>query len=128
MLPSTNGGPAVETRALDAAFDLRLEQALRAADTARRRRHVQRRVQRLLPLILLIGPIVAWRLIVVSPGTVHVAIGALASLTFLLDVGVHVDTSVLSFLGLQALPTIVGGLLLVLVAVTLLSGSEEKLS
>jgi hypothetical protein len=49
------------------------------------------------------------------------AINGLAWLTFLLDVGVQVDSAVLSYLGLQALPTIAGVLLFVLVSVSLLS-------
>lgn len=108
-------------RSLDSDFSQRLESALRTADSERRRRHALRLLSRVLPAILLVGPIVAWRLILVTPGTAHIAIDALAWLTFVLDVGVHLDGSVLSFEGLQALPSVLGVLLLVLVSFTLLT-------
>jgi hypothetical protein len=111
---------------LDPDFSRRLESALQLADRERRRRQAVRRVQRALPVILLVGPIVAWRLILVTPGSAHVAINALAWLTFILDVGVHVDAAALSYLGLQALPTMVGALLLILISASLLSGSRGR--
>jgi hypothetical protein len=60
-----------------------------------------------------------------SPGGVHVYVNVLAWLTFILDVGVHVDTVVLAYLGFQALPTIVGFVLFILLTVTLLGGNES---
>jgi hypothetical protein len=61
----------------------------------------------------------------VSPDGVHVGVSTLAWITAILDVGVHLDTAILSYLGLQALPTVVGFLLFVLVTVTLLGTSKE---
>jgi hypothetical protein len=106
---------------LPADFADRLEEALEGADRSRRKRAWYRRVLALLPVVLLVGPIVGWRLMGSTPDGVHVVIAALAWVTFLLDVGVHVDTSMLSYLGLTQLPTIVGGLILIVLTVWLLS-------
>jgi hypothetical protein len=106
-------------------FAARLESALAQADRERRRRLLLRQVRRILPLVLLVGPIVGWRLMLVSPDGVHVGVSTLAWITAILDVGVHLDTAILSYLGLQALPTVVGFLLFVLVTVTLLGTSKE---
>jgi hypothetical protein len=111
---------------LDPEFSVRIESILTTADRERRRHQLWQRVQRALPLALLVGPLVAWRLILVVPGSAHVAIDALAWTAFVLDVGVHVDTAVLSALGWRALPTIVGVLLLILVSVSLLSGPRAE--
>src|SRR5436309_15412100 len=102
---------------LPADFAQRLEGSLRLADQERRRRRLLNRAGVLLPIVLLVGPLVAWRLMLASPAGEKVTIAALAWLTFLLDVGVHVDTAVLSYLGLTALPSIIGVLLLALISV-----------
>lgn len=102
-------------------FAQRLESVLPAADRDRRRREWIRRARSILPLILLVGPILGWRLMLSSPDGVHAGIDAVAWLTFVLDVGVHLDTSLLSYLGLQTLPSIVGGLIFVVLGAWLLS-------
>ena len=101
-------------------FAERLEGALVSADRERRRRMWYARGRRLLPIILLVGPIVAWRLMISTPTGLHVYIDALSWLAFILDVGVHVDASILGFLGLSALPTLAGALLFAMVTLTLL--------
>lgn len=111
---------------LDETFTQRLERTLPAADETKRRRAIRQRVIRIIPFLLLIAPVVGWRLILTTPDGVHVTINALAWLTFLLDVGVHLDASLLNYLGLQALPSIVGGLLLALIAVWVLSAPRDK--
>lgn len=108
-------------------FTRRLEASLRSADQERRRRLVLRRARQALILLLLATPIVAWSLMLATPHGLHVAIDSLAWLTFLLDVGVHADNAVLSYVGLQAVPTIVGALLLVLVTGWLLSPPRNDL-
>ncbi len=105
---------------LPADFAQRLEASLRDADRERRRLHVVDRLRFVLPLILLIGPLVAWRLMQVSASGAHVMIDSLAWLAFILDVGVHLDSAVLTYGGLQAVPSIVGVALGVLVAARLL--------
>jgi hypothetical protein len=72
-------------------------------------------------VLLLAAPIVGWQLTLAFPDGFHVAITALAWLAFILDVGVHLDTSFLSYLGLQAIPAIVGLLLLAMVTAWLLA-------
>jgi hypothetical protein len=94
---SVHTRPAEYGPALPADFAERLEQALDRADRRRRKRAWYRRSASLLPVLLLIGPIIAWRLMSASPDGVHVGIAALAWVTFLLDVGVHLDTSVLTY-------------------------------
>lgn len=96
-------------------FTERLELSLGAADAERRRVQVRRRMQSLLPIVLLVGPVVAWRLMEISPSSAHVAIDTLAWISYVLVVAVHVDNSVLTYLGLKVLPTIVGILLLLLI-------------
>jgi hypothetical protein len=61
-----------------------------------------------------------------TPDGTHVAVGALAWTAFLLDLGVHVDTSLLSFLGLSQLPSIVGALLMVMLTATLLWEGSDR--
>lgn len=112
---------------LDEAFTRKLELALPAADQRRKRRLVRERLVRLVPILLLIAPVIGWRLMLASPDGVHVSINALAWLTFLLDVGVHVDASLLSYLGLQALPSIVGGLLMIVIAAWVLTSPRDAL-
>jgi hypothetical protein len=77
-------------------------------------------------VLLLAAPILGWQLTLAFPDGFHIAITALAWLAFVLDVGVHLDTSFLSYLGLQAIPAIVGLLLLAMVTAWLLgtSGGE----
>lgn len=111
---------------LGADFVARLEKSLPKADGDRRRHQIAARAQRLLPLVLLIGPIAGWRLMLASPDGVHLSVEALTWLTFVLDVGVHLNTSILSYLGFQALPTIVGVLLFILVTATLLGHDREE--
>src|SRR3954447_12609382 len=98
---------------LRADFVDRLESSLAGADRERRKRTWYRRVGQVLPILLLIGPILGWRLTLATPDGVHVGISALAWVTFLLDIGVHADTTILAYLGLSQLPTLVGVLLLV---------------
>lgn len=119
-------GPAQQESALTTDFSQRLEVSLRRADQSRRWRIVLRRVQSLLPLLLLISPIVGWRLMLASPDGLHVTIGALAWLTSLLDIAVHVDSVILLYLGLQALPSVVGILLLVVITGWLLSAHDRR--
>jgi hypothetical protein len=107
-------------------FAARLEPALARADRERHRRLLANRLRAALPAVLMVGPIVGWRLILVSPDGVHVGVSTLAWITAILDVGVHLDTSLLSYLGLQALPAFVGFVLFVLVTVTLLGSSKEE--
>lgn len=119
-------GPAQQESALTTDFSQRLEVSLRRADQSRRWRIVLRRVKSLLPLLLLISPIVGWRLMLASPDGLHVTIGALAWLTSLLDIAVHVDSVILLYLGLQALPSVVGILLLVVITGWLLSAHDRR--
>jgi hypothetical protein len=114
----TYSGPAPD-------FAARLEDALTRADRDRRRMLWLRRLRAALPVVLLIGPVIGWRLILVSPDGVHIGVDTLAWITAILDVGVHLDSTILSYLGLQALPSIVGFLLFVLVTVTLLGSGKE---
>lgn len=107
-------------------FADRLERSLVAADEERRRRVWVDRARQLLPLILLVGPLVAWRLMLSTPDGVTVGIAALAWTTFVLDLGVHVDTSVLSYLGLSGLPSIVGALLMVMLTLSLLWEGKDR--
>lgn len=106
---------------LPSDFGERLELVLSQADRERRKRCWYRRALHVLPLLLLVGPILGWHLTMATPNGVHVGIAALAWVTFALDVGVHADTAVLSYLGLSQLPTVVGGLLLLLLTGWLLS-------
>jgi hypothetical protein len=78
-------------------------------------------------LVLLVGPLLAWRLMLSTPDGVHVTVSALAWTTFVLDLGVHVDTSVLSYLGLSQLPSIIGALLMLMLSVSLLWKGQERL-
>jgi hypothetical protein len=111
---------------LSADFSRRLELSLQRADRERRRHLLFMRLRSLLPLVLLVGPVVGWRLMLATPDGVHVGINVIAWITFALDIGVHLDGSLLSALGLQALPTVVGALLLIVVAATLLYHGEEE--
>ena len=99
---------------LAADFSARLEDSLSLADGERRRRQRSARLAGVVPVLLLLGPIVLWKLTSATTGGEHVAVDALVSLTLVLDAGLHVDSAVLSYLHLQALPFIVGALLLFL--------------
>lgn len=105
---------------LNPDFVERLEHTLSEADQLRRKRVWLRRLRRAVPLVLLAGPVLAWRLMLASPDGVHVGISALAWVMFLLDVAVHTDGELLSYLGLTALPTALGVLLLILLGASLL--------
>ena len=111
---------------LDPDFTRRLEEVLRRADGERRRHALYTRIQSAIPLVLLAAPIIAWSLMASSPESAHVAIGALAWVAFVLDVGVHVDAGLLSYLHLQALPSLVGLLLFALVTAWLLSAPRGQ--
>jgi hypothetical protein len=102
------------------AFTRRVELSLVDADQRRRRRLWRQRVARVVPALLLISPVIGWRLMLARPDGVHVSVGALSWLTFILDVVVHIDSSVLRYLGLQALPTVVGVLLLIVITMWVL--------
>jgi hypothetical protein len=120
-------GQPVEPRdTLPPDFTERLQRSLAAADGERQRRLWLRRARNALPLVLLVGPLLAWRLMLSTPDGTHVAVGALAWTAFLLDLGVHVDTSLLSFLGLSQLPSIVGALLMVMLTATLLWEESDR--
>jgi hypothetical protein len=101
-------------------FTERLAASLPAADRERSRLTYAQYARWALPILLLVGPIIGWRLLSISPHAVHIAIDVVAWAAFLLDVGVHIDTSVLHYLGLGALPAGVGVLLFLLVGLTLL--------
>ena len=109
---------------LNADFSARLEESLTVADAERRRHQWISRLIGLLPVVLLVGPLVLWKLTSATPGGVHVAVDALVSLTLILDVGLHINTAVLTYLHLQALPFIVGTLLLLLAGSWLLRREE----
>jgi hypothetical protein len=120
-------GQSLEPRhTLPTDFADRLERSLPGADSERRRRVWTGRLRRFLPLVLLVGPPVAWRLMLSTPDGVHVTVTALTWTTFVLDLGVHVDTSVLSYLGLAQLPSVVGALLAVMLTVSLLWQAKER--
>ena len=124
MITPVQPEEAVARTELDEEFSRRLSLALPTADHERRRRAVYRRARSLLPIILLVGPLIGWRLILATPDAVHLAISMLAWVAFVLDIGVHLDTSLLTYLGLQSLPTIVGGLLLVVLTGWLLGSPK----
>jgi hypothetical protein len=112
---------------LDDDFSARLERSLQDADAVRRRRAMRTRLARVGLVALLIGPLVAWRLIGTTPGGEHVVVDALVWLTFLLDVGVHVDSATLSYMHLQFVPVIVGLLVLLVTGIWLLGdGGGER--
>ena len=117
-------GRRAETLGSD--FGWKLETALRAADQERRRRTLMRRVRKLFLVLLLAAPVLGWQLTLAFPDGFHIAITALAWLAFILDVGVHLDSSFLSYLGLQAIPAIVGLLLLAMVTAWLLGTPGGK--
>jgi hypothetical protein len=111
---------------LPSDFAARLEASLQVADSERRRRALRARLAALVPVVLLAGPLLAWLLTSATPGGEHVAVDGLVSLTLVLDAGLHVDTAVLSYLHLAALPVIVGGLLLLMTALWLLWEDESE--
>jgi hypothetical protein len=107
-------------------FAQKLEESLLAADEARWKRVVLRWVRAALPILMLTAPIIGWRLTFFSPNGVHVAINALAWLTFLLNIGVHIDAALLAYLNMGAMPSIVGLLLFVMVTASLLGGPRSE--
>lgn len=109
---------------LSPEFVARLEESLQRADHERQRHLRLLRLRKLLPLILLIGPLVGWRLTLASPDGVELGVNALAWITFVLDIAVHVDTALLAYLHLQALPTLVGIMLFAVVTTTVLWTSK----
>jgi hypothetical protein len=111
---------------LGADFTDRLEGSLDVADIERRRRERMARLVAALPVLLLVGPVVMWKLTSATPGGEHVAVDALVSLTLVLDAGIHVNTAVLSYLHLEALPFVVGALLLTLSALWLMWEEPES--
>src|SRR5579875_27627 len=126
MIPVEQVNTAPGEPGLEADFVRRLQASLDAADRERRRVQIVRRLQAMLPVLLLIGPIVAWRLILVSRGTARMAIDMLAWITTILDVCVHVNSTLLSYLGLGALPTIVGMLVFAVLTASLLYESDDE--
>ncbi len=118
--------PSKADIALDPDFTLRLESSLTQADADRRRHRLLLRARNVLLILLLLGPIVAWRLMLATPDAVHIGITTVAWLAFLLDIGVHVDTGLLGFLGLSALPSLVGFLIFALITATLLTGRHRE--
>ncbi|MGH2447775.1 MAG: hypothetical protein ACRDFS_04130 [Chloroflexota bacterium] len=110
---------------LTSDFTGRLERSLPKADRRRSRRLWLQRIQLALPALFLVGPIVWWRITARGPDGALAAVHALAGLTFLLDVAVHVDAAVLTYLGLQLLPSVVGLLLLALITGWLLFARED---
>jgi hypothetical protein len=111
---------------LAADFSARLEGSLSLADDERRRRRRSTKLAALVPILLLIGPVVLWKLTSATTGGEHVAVDALVSLTLVLDAGLQVDTAVLTYLHLQALPFIVGAVLLFLTGAWLLWEEDER--
>jgi hypothetical protein len=111
---------------LPSDFTSRLEASLQVADSERRRRALRAKLAALVPVVLLAGPLLAWVLTSATPGGEHIAVDGLVSLTFVLDAGLHVDSAVLSYLHLAALPALVGGLLLVMTALWLLWEDKPK--
>ncbi len=126
MIEKVGPPGAVREPELDKAFTLRIDLALDDADQRKRRLAWRRRMVRVIPLLLLAAPIAAWRLMMTTPDGVHVVVDALAWLTFVLDVGVQVDASLLRYLGLEALPTIVGILLLIVITMWVLYAPRSE--
>lgn len=121
MAPDLRHSRAWPESQLASDFTQRLRESLAAADRNRRRHALLHRARMWLPVLLLIGPLIAWRLMAASPDGWHVAIAFLTQWTFVLDVAVHADTGVLAYLGLQVLPSVLGVLLLVVITAWLLA-------
>lgn len=127
MIHNAGSRPSGQTQPhLDADFTSRLAASLTKADHERQRFAIARRARYILPYLLLAGPVLAWRLTVYAPVSTHMVIDSLGWLTFLLDVGMHMDTALLSYLNLQIVPMVVGLLLLVVVSGWLLTEPEKK--
>lgn len=118
--------PLTRDAQLGADFTQRLRESLESADRRRRRRALVARLRIALPAVLLVGPVLAWHLMNVAPASFTIVIGLLAQWMLVLNVGVHVDTSLLRYLGLQALPSVVGGLLLIVITGWLLAGPRDE--
>jgi|SRR5579884_1370242 len=117
--------PMTRDAQLGADFTQRLRGSLESADRRRRRRAVVARLRLALPAVLLVGPVLAWHLMNIAPGSFAIVVGLLAQWMLVLNVGVHVDTSLLRYLGLQALPSVVGVLLLIVITGWLLAGPRN---
>jgi|SRR5579875_3171271 len=111
---------------LGAEFTQRLRLSLDSADRLRRRRTLLTRLRVALPAVLLVGPVLAWHLMRVAPGSFDVVVALLAQWLLVLNVGVQVDGSILHYLGLQALPSVVGVLLLIVITAWLLAGHRDE--
>lgn len=105
---------------LDDAFVERLEASLVRADWERRRQAHLIRLRRGIPVVAAAGLLIVWRLTLASPSGVHAYIAAIATLSFFLDVAVHLDSALLTYLSLSWLPSTVGFLVFLLVTGTLL--------
>ena len=116
----------VERPELGADFSARLENSLSIADVERRRRQWATRLASAIPILLLVGPLVLWKLTAATPGGEHAAVDALVSLTLVLDAGLHINSAVLSYLHLEALPFVVGTVLLLLAGTWLLWEEHEE--
>lgn len=98
---------------------------LDAADSAKRRREARHQMLRVLPWLLLAGPVIAWQLLAVTQPSAHFLLDVLAAITMYLDIALHVDDRLLSAVNLQALPLIIGALVFALVSASLLKRRSE---
>jgi len=96
-----------------------------AADSAKRRREARHQVLRVLPWLLVAGPVIGWRLLAVTQPSAHFLLGVLAGVTMYLDIALHVDDRLLSAVNLQAVPLIIGALVFALVSASLLKRRSE---
>jgi len=110
---------------LNPEFANRLEQSLERADQTLARRQWLGRIRTAAFVLILVTPILFWNLGGATHDGLGTSINLVAWLAFLLDVGVHINSGLLAYLGLRALPIAVGALIFVLVTVTLLGKSEE---
>lgn len=118
--------PSNRPPSLPADFTQSLAGRLAAADRQREAWRWQRRLRRLLLVLLLGGPLLGWHLIATGHHDLALTIDVLTWLTFLLDVATRVDTEILRTLGLQFLPPLLGISVLVLVAAGLLFRGNER--
>lgn len=123
-----NPTPRSAPRPLPSDFAEVLESRLPSADRARKRQVLRAWLGRLMLLILLVGPLLSWRLTMTGSGDRHLTVHTLSWITFLLNVGTRVNGQILTSLHLQSLPTIAGVVLLLVVATGLLwvTGEEHE--